>query len=122
MTKEIDVDPTTVETVAAVQGIIMGKELGAQGIIFEGDAKQLIQAVNSLAPCNSNYGHLVEDIQCELMAFSNSSFNFIFRDGNFAADGLTKEAIRHVVDKTWRYEIPPCVYDIIKGEEILPPL
>lgn len=93
MTKQLDVDPATAETLAAVQGMLMGNELGANGIIFEGDAKQVIQAANSHAPCNSSYGHFVEDIQDELMAFSNSSFNFISRDGNSAADGLAKAAI-----------------------------
>ena len=115
-------DPDTAETLAAIQGMTMGKELGAKGIIFEGDAKHVIQAVNSHAPCNSNYGHFVEDIWDGLMAFSNSSFNFISRYGNFAADGLAMDAIRHVADRTWRFEIPLRLYDIIKREEVIPPI
>jgi hypothetical protein len=34
--------------------------------------------------------------------------------------GLAKEAIKHVVDVTWRNEIPLCIYDIIKRDECSP--
>ena len=84
---QLDVDPAIAETLAAVQGILMGKELGANGIILEGDAKQVIQVVNSHAPYNSNYEHFVEDIQAEMMAFNNSNLSFISRDKNFVANG-----------------------------------
>ena len=53
---------------------------------------------------------------------NNSRFNFIPRDGNFAAHGLAKEAIKHVVDIMWRNEISLCIYDIVKREEQIPPL
>lgn len=84
MTKMLDVHLATAAALAAV------KELGANGLIIEGDAKKVVQAVNSHLPCNSSYRHLMEDIQAGMEAFSNSSFNFIPRYGNFAAHGLAK--------------------------------
>ena len=51
----------------------------------------------------------MEDIQNELMAFSNSSFNLIFRNKNFVTNGLVKKVIRYVVDRMWKYEILPRV-------------
>jgi hypothetical protein len=64
----------------------------------------------------------VEDTQKEMAMLNNSRFNFIPRDGNFAAHGLAKEAIKHVIDIMWRNEIPPCIYDIVKREEQIPAL
>jgi hypothetical protein len=32
----------TIETLAAVQGMLLGKVMGAKGIILEGDAKQIV--------------------------------------------------------------------------------
>jgi hypothetical protein len=59
----------------------------------------------------------VEEIQEGMVDFSDSSFNFITRDGKFAVLRLAKEAIKYVVDVTWRNEIPQCIYDIIKRED-----
>jgi hypothetical protein len=102
--------------------MLLGKEMGAKCIILEGDANQIVQAVNFGQPCNSIYGHLIEDIQEGMVDFRDSSFTFTPCDGNFVAYGLAKEAIKHVVDVTWRNEILPCIYDIIKREEFSPPL
>ena len=47
ITKLVIVDPTTVESMAALQGILLGQELETNGIIFEGDAQQVVREVNS---------------------------------------------------------------------------
>jgi hypothetical protein len=65
----MEVDSATTETLAARQGMLLGKEMGAKGIILEGDAKQIVQVVNSCKPCNSRYWHLVEDIQESMAGF-----------------------------------------------------
>jgi hypothetical protein len=69
VTKMMEVDSATTETLVARQGMLLGKEMGAKGIILEGDAKQIVQVVNSCKPCNSRYRHLVEDIQESIAGF-----------------------------------------------------
>lgn len=77
ITKALVVDSATIESLATFQGMILGNELGANCIIFEGDAKQIVQAVNSKEPCNSKHGHLVQDIQEGMVEFREPRFNFI---------------------------------------------
>ena len=76
-----------------------------------------MQEVNSQEPCNSWHGHIVEGVQMGLKKIDNVSFNYVNREGTYAAHGLAKEAIKFVIDTTWRNEIPPCIYDIVKREE-----
>ena len=52
-----------------------------------------------------------------LKDFGNASFNYISRDGNYAAHGVVREAINHVIDTIWMNKIPPCIYGIVKREE-----
>ena len=54
-----------------------------------------------------------------MKGFNRTSFNYIAREGNFAAHGLAKEATTHVMDITWRNEIPPCIHDIVKREDLI---
>ena len=52
----------TAEAMAALQAMLLSQELGARGIIFEGDASQVVITVNSPGPCNKGYKCFVEDI------------------------------------------------------------
>jgi hypothetical protein len=61
----------------------------------------------------------VEGIQDALKGCNRTSFNYIAREGNCAADGLAKEASLHVMDTTWRNASPPCIHDIVMREEVI---
>lgn len=58
----MEVELMMAEALAATHALIMGRELG-QNAIFEGDALQIITAVNLQKGCSCSYGHFVEDIQ-----------------------------------------------------------
>jgi ribonuclease HI len=45
-----DVDPMVAEALAATHAFITGYELGFQQVIFEGDAQQVVQVINSEKP------------------------------------------------------------------------
>jgi prolyl-tRNA editing enzyme YbaK/EbsC (Cys-tRNA(Pro) deacylase) len=62
MTRKMVVDLVTAKTMAVIQGMFLGKERVAKGIILEVDANQIVMAVNSGQPCNNIYGHFTEDI------------------------------------------------------------
>jgi hypothetical protein len=47
-----DVDPVVAKALAATHALILGYELGVQQVIFEGDAQQVVKAINSESPCN----------------------------------------------------------------------
>jgi hypothetical protein len=85
MTRKMVVDSVTTKTMAAIQGMFLGKERGAKGIILEGDANQIVMVVNSSQPCNSIYGHLIEDIQEGMVDFKESSFIFTPKGWQFCS-------------------------------------
>ena len=64
--KMISTDSTTAEALATIQIVFFGKEQSYRHIIFQGDAMQIVQAVNHPSPCQSSYGHIVEGIHAEL--------------------------------------------------------
>lgn len=44
---------------AALNAILMGRDLGIYGILFEGDALQVVKAVRSNQVCLSSFGHSI---------------------------------------------------------------
>jgi ribonuclease HI len=62
MSMEILIDATMAEALAAANAIIFCKELGYTNVIFEGDAIQVIKAIEMDGPCMSNCGHMIECI------------------------------------------------------------
>lgn len=79
---------------------MLDKELGYNQIIFEGDAKLVIQAVNDARPSNSYFGHFVEGIQVELNSLEYASFMHVPREANGIVHELAKLATTHVTDST----------------------
>jgi hypothetical protein len=104
------------ENMIKINWLFWARKTEAIELIFEGDASLVVQAVNAQEPCNCTYGHIVEGIQDSLKGFNRMSFEYIARDGNYAAHGLAKEATLRVMDTTWRNEIPPRIYDIVMKE------
>lgn len=56
-------EPAMAEALAALQAMLFCQKLGFTDIIFEGDALQVVKAVNSKTANSSCYGHFVEGIQ-----------------------------------------------------------
>jgi ribonuclease HI len=52
------VTPMTAEALAALHAVIFARDKGYEDVIFEGDALQVVSAVNSNNPCETNFGTL----------------------------------------------------------------
>jgi hypothetical protein len=113
-------DPAAAEAMAGVYAMMMGRELSCEGVILEGDAQLIVKAINMMTPCRGKYGHFIEDIQVGIRMRGNMSVIHTPREGNYAAHGLAQYATKHVVDSVWRDEIPPCIYGIVRREEVIP--
>jgi hypothetical protein len=84
--------------------------------MFEGDALQVVNSVNSLLPCNTGYGHLIEDIKANLHLVGLSSFKHVRRTANTVTHELALYARTHVTNMRW-FSIPSCVSGIVRKEE-----
>jgi ribonuclease HI len=119
MSMDLQTDATTAEAYAAIHALIFCKELGHTNIILEGDAMNVIKAIEAEGPCLSNYGHLIECIKRELQQLENASFIHVLRDANNAAHSLAKLATTHVTMSTWLGDVPPSIGDIVRRDKSL---
>jgi hypothetical protein len=97
-------DPTVGEALASLHAVRLGQELGGSAIILEGDAKQVVEAINSDVSNVSRFGHLVEDIRLTLKSFPRWRCVFANRNANVAAqqDNLARGATRFIIDRDWK--------------------
>jgi ribonuclease HI len=58
MSLEIKIDVAEAEAMAVANAVIFCKEMGYNNVIFEGDAMQVIKAIEVEGPCMSSYGHI----------------------------------------------------------------
>ena len=60
---KIVADPATAEAMAALHAVMFAREMGFSQVLFKGDALTIVKAINSTGPCDSMYGHFVEDVK-----------------------------------------------------------
>jgi hypothetical protein len=113
-------DLAAAEAMAGVHTMMMGKELSCDGVILKRDAQLIVNAINAMTPYRSKYGHFIEDIQVGIRTRSNMSVIHTSREANYAPHGLAQHATKHVIDSLWREEIPPCIYGLVRREEVIP--
>ena len=74
-------DLTTAEAIAALMAVQLRNELGIMRIQLEGDAKVVVDVVNSMEPDESCRGHLMVDIRSTLMTILSWEMGYAHRDG-----------------------------------------
>jgi ribonuclease HI len=114
------VELVVAETLAALQALIFYTKQGYQNALLEGDALQVVNMINSDKPCNSGYGHLVEDIREVSRSLGKTRIQHVRRTANKAAHELALLGRTNVTNMRW-YSIPPCISGIVMAEGILSP-
>jgi hypothetical protein len=66
-----------VEAFGALHAMLLGKDMGYNGIIFEGDATHVVNTVNSHMACCNSFGHFVEDIQVVMQLMGMYEFKHL---------------------------------------------
>jgi hypothetical protein len=89
-------------------------------VILEGDAKQVIDEVNSATLNLNDAGHFVEGIIAEIQGLRGVSMVHVGREANSVAHFLAKEASSTVIDSVWLEEIPSCILHIVLRESLFP--
>jgi ribonuclease HI len=118
----IDVTPVVAETIAALHAVMWCIEQGFKRVVFEGDSLQVVNEVNSIHPCDSLYGHLIEDIKTGIQTLDVAIFSHVEREANGAAHELAVDARTHVTDTIRWTTIPPSICGIVRREEVSPSL
>jgi ribonuclease HI len=109
--------PIAAEALGAYHAIVLSTEMGVQNVILEGDAKMVVQAVNSREINTGKYGQLMDDTKMLLRSFSNWECCYVSRYLNRAAHDLARLACRQIIEKTWVDVIPEAIRDVILMEQ-----
>jgi hypothetical protein len=119
MSLEVQTEASMAEAMAAANAVLFCKELGYKHVFFEGDAIQVIKAIEVEDPCMRNYGHIIDCIRRKTSSLEQVRFIHLKREANTAAHTLAKLATTHVILSTWRGDVPPSVGDIVRREQSL---
>ncbi|XP_041004068.1 uncharacterized protein LOC121249423 [Juglans microcarpa x Juglans regia] len=104
---------------ALLRAMELCSELGFNQICFEGDAKLVVDAVNTKQVDNSWLGQLTEDIQQIIKYNQACCLNFAYRSENKAAYTVAKLAIRNDKETIWLEEGPLEVLNIVQGDSFM---
>jgi ribonuclease HI len=99
-------DPATVEALAARRAVEFSHSLGISKINLEGDALQIVQALQSSDGGWCSYGLIIEDVQQLFRRFAEYSVHFVRREANIDAHKLAKLALSMGENKVWRDGFP----------------
>jgi ribonuclease HI len=119
MSIDIQADAPVAEAMAAANAVLFCKELGFSNVLFEGDALQVIKAIEVEDPCLRNYGHIIDCIRREINSLENGRFIHVKREANNAAHTPAKLATTHVTLSTRKGDVPPSIGDIVRREKSL---
>lgn len=109
--------PAAAEAQAALLAIQLCRELGFIKVHLEGDAKGVVDAVNSGNVDTSWLGHVIEDIKLELNSLAHWKFTFVRRKGNQIAHCLAKFAVLNCITDSWSATPPTCISDLLVLEQ-----
>ncbi|XP_035551149.1 uncharacterized protein LOC118349712 [Juglans regia] len=92
-------------------------ELGLQDVIIEGDAKELIDAINTETEDESWKGQLVEDMKQKWKNRKQWDLKFIYREGNVVAHHLAKLALQLDDEVCWIENVPKNVNCLVQRDK-----
>ena len=76
-TRNGTLEPSAGEAFAASSAVCFCKDLGVQRVVLEGDAKQIVDAINSSSTSWSRFGHLIDDTRWILKCFPQWKCQFV---------------------------------------------
>ncbi|KAK2994189.1 hypothetical protein RJ640_017809 [Escallonia rubra] len=102
-------DPEHAEAIPAGEAARFGYDCGFNFMQMEGDAKLIINALNSSEENLSAIGGIIDDVKRIAHYFDSCTFQHIKRSGNETTHGLAKFAYSLTEALVWMGEVPPVV-------------
>jgi hypothetical protein len=78
--------------------VYQGQEIEMFDIILEGDALQIVNAINLESQILNRFGHFIEGIRSKLYSLRSFYVLHVQREANSTAHCLARIAINHVID------------------------
>ena len=91
--------------------------MGNDQILFMGDAKMVVNAVNSDMPDWSRTSHLINDIWITLQEFVRWEVSHVSRETNRSAHELAKMGTKNFMNRVWDSDPPDSIQELIAFEQ-----
>jgi ribonuclease HI len=91
--------------------------MGYDQILFVGDVKKVVNAVNLDMPGWSRTGHLINDIRITLQEFVHWEVSHVSRETNRSAHELAKMGTKNFMNRVWDSDPPDCIQVLIAFEQ-----
>jgi ribonuclease HI len=112
-------DRVVAEAMAAMNALRLCIDQGLSNICIEGDAKNVVEAVQPETINWSKIGHVMADAKLLGDRFEAWEINHVGHQANSAAHSLAKLAACMGLNRLWPREIPNCISEIIRREQFL---
>ena len=89
-----------------------GRELSLFKVIFEGDCRRIIKAINTKELCHTLFGHIIEEIWSLTPSLMTCNFQHVKREGNNLAHALARRAVVSADTNVWVEDLPVDLDDI----------
>ncbi|XP_040987783.1 uncharacterized protein LOC121235501 [Juglans microcarpa x Juglans regia] len=106
-------DAYLAEAFATLKAVILGKQLGLQSIILEGDAQKVVNDIKGAVDHWTPTGLMISDIRLLLQHFQHWSVSFIPRKCNGLAHCLANDALKLYENSIILEGVPPCIRSML---------
>ncbi|XP_042972840.1 uncharacterized protein LOC122304646 [Carya illinoinensis] len=113
--KFLNPDPYLAEACATLHAILLGSNIGLRNIILEGDALNVVNAINGVGEHWGQAGIVIADIQEILNCFNAWSVAFSHRSTNQVAHVLARNALNIEGELIELEEIPSCIISVLQN-------
>jgi ribonuclease HI len=117
--KNFVTDPSMAEALAAREAVELGRSLELQDFILEGDALEVVKAINQTEPSRGLYGQAINDIKFLLSQGGRWMTRHVYRAGNGATHALAKTGLQFPKTQRWLTVSPESVDVIVRVEQCL---
>jgi ribonuclease HI len=111
-------EPCLAEAEAVLMAIHLCRDLGLLRVVFEGDAKGVVDRINSAEVDRGWMGQVISDIKLEISALEGWRVQFVRREDNKAAHILAQMTVQHDLTHVWDRSPPACLQEVIELEQI----
>lgn len=111
-------EPSLAEAEAMLLSIQLCRELDISSVVFEVDAKGVVDGINSAEVDRRRMGLVMENIKHEITALKDWKVQFIRRDDKQAAHLLAKSAVQLDLNYTWNSTPSACIQEVLTLEHL----
>jgi hypothetical protein len=92
-------NPSLASALGAWFAVKLGGDLGASHVHLEGDKREVVAALTRSGPCDSSFGHLIEDANLRIQGLPKADIHLVSKQTNEAAICLANLASSQCLDE-----------------------